>query len=116
MDAARNFQTRRHSDIIPASLRGRVGTATIVVMTASTEPAARPWGRPAVVAATLGGIGRIGFAPGTFGAAVGLVLALATATAAGWMSSASAMMRSMCRACSSMARSTTFGKFWTNAW
>ena len=85
MGAARNFRTRRHADIIPASLRGRVGTATIVVMTASTEPAARPWGRPAVVAATLGGIGRIGFAPGTFGAAVGLVLALATATAAGWM-------------------------------
>ena len=46
---------------------------------------ARPWGRPAVLMATLGGIGRIGFAPGTFGAAVGLVLSLAAATAAGWL-------------------------------
>ena len=54
-------------------------------MTAFVEPAARPWSRPAVLAATLGGIGRIGFAPGTFGAAVGLVLGLATAHAAGWL-------------------------------
>lgn len=85
MGAARNFRTERLCDIIPASLRGRVGTGTIMGMTASTEPAARPWGRPAVLIATLGGIGRIGLAPGTFGAAAGLVLSLATAMAAGWL-------------------------------
>lgn len=35
--------------------------------------------------ATLGGIGRIGFAPGTFGSVAGLLLAVATAAAAGWL-------------------------------
>jgi phosphatidylglycerophosphatase A len=54
-------------------------------MTPSTEPMTRPWDRAAVFAATLGGIGRIGFAPGTFGAAVGLVLAIGTAAAAEWL-------------------------------
>jgi phosphatidylglycerophosphatase A len=54
-------------------------------MVSSVEPAARAWSRPAVLVATLGGIGRIGFAPGTFGAAVGLVLAVAAATAAAWL-------------------------------
>ena len=54
-------------------------------MTPSTEPMTRPWDRAAVFAATLGGIGRIGFAPGTFGAAVGLVLAIGTASAAEWL-------------------------------
>jgi phosphatidylglycerophosphatase A len=43
-----------------------------------------PWFAPAVLAATAGGIGRVPFAPGTFGALVGLPLSLATATAAGW--------------------------------
>jgi phosphatidylglycerophosphatase A len=38
-----------------------------------------------VLVATLGGIGRIGFAPGTFGSVAGLLLAVATAAAAGWL-------------------------------
>ena len=54
-------------------------------MTRFTEPTPPAWNRPSVRAATLGGIGRIGFAPGTFGAAAGLLLAIATATAAGWL-------------------------------
>jgi phosphatidylglycerophosphatase A len=38
-----------------------------------------------VLVATLGWIGRIGFAPGTFGAAAGLLLAVAATAAAGWL-------------------------------
>lgn len=38
-----------------------------------------------MLVATLGWIGRIGFAPGTFGAAAGLLLAVAAAAAAGWL-------------------------------
>jgi len=37
------------------------------------------WFDPAVLVATCGGLGRIGFAPGTFGAAVGTLVALAFA-------------------------------------
>ena len=37
------------------------------------------WFDPAVLVATCGGLGRIGFAPGTFGAAAGTLLALALA-------------------------------------
>ena len=37
------------------------------------------WFDPAVLAATCGGLGRIGFAPGTFGAAAGTLIALAFA-------------------------------------
>jgi phosphatidylglycerophosphatase A len=36
-----------------------------------------PWFDPAVLAATCGGLGRIPFAPGTFGAAAGLLVSLA---------------------------------------
>ncbi|MEY3204160.1 MAG: Phosphatidylglycerophosphatase [Planctomycetota bacterium] len=40
-----------------------------------------PWRDPAVFLATCGGIGRVGFAPGTFGSLVGIPLSLAT----GWL-------------------------------
>jgi phosphatidylglycerophosphatase A len=40
-----------------------------------------PWHAPAVFLATCGGIGRVGFAPGTFGSLVGIPLSLAT----GWL-------------------------------
>ena len=40
------------------------------------------WLDPALVLATCGGVGRIPFAPGTFGSLVGLPLAVATGTAA----------------------------------
>jgi phosphatidylglycerophosphatase A len=46
----------------------------------SPSPAAPPpWLDPAVLAATCGWLGRIPFAPGTFGAAAGLVVSLALA-------------------------------------
>ncbi len=38
-----------------------------------------------MLAATLGGLGRTGFAPGTWGAAAGLLLSLAVATGAAWL-------------------------------
>jgi phosphatidylglycerophosphatase A len=44
-----------------------------------SSPAAPRWFDPAVFVATCGGLGRIGFAPGTFGAAAGVLLALAFA-------------------------------------
>ena len=40
-----------------------------------------PWFDPAVLAATCGGLGRIPFAPGTFGAAAGVIVSLAVAAA-----------------------------------
>ena len=43
--------------------------------------AATPWFAPAVFAATACGLGRVPFAPGTFGALLGLPLSLAT----GWL-------------------------------
>lgn len=43
-----------------------------------------PWHAPAVFLATCGGIGRVGFAPGTFGSLVGIPLSLAT----GWLATA----------------------------
>jgi len=42
-------------------------------------PASEPWFDPAVFVATCAGLGRIPFAPGTFGAAAGVGLALAIA-------------------------------------
>ena len=44
-----------------------------------SDAAAPRWFDPAVLVATCGGLGRIGFAPGTFGAALGTLLALAFA-------------------------------------
>ena len=84
MGAARNFRSlrvKKHH----TRLRDRFGIATIVAMTPCTEPIPRPWDRAALLVATVGGIGRIGFAPGTFGAAAGLLLSLATAMMAGWL-------------------------------
>ncbi len=43
-----------------------------------------PWSAPAVLLATCGGVGRIPFAPGTAGAALGAPLALATGVVATW--------------------------------
>ena len=40
-----------------------------------------PWFDPAVLAASCGGLGRIPFAPGTFGAAAGVIVSLAVAAA-----------------------------------
>lgn len=42
-------------------------------------PQALRWFDPAVLLATCGGLGRIGFAPGTFGAGLGVLIALALA-------------------------------------
>jgi phosphatidylglycerophosphatase A len=44
-----------------------------------------PWLDPALVAATCGWVGRMPFAPGTFGSLVGLPLSLATGAAAAWL-------------------------------
>lgn len=46
-------------------------------------PAGTPWFAPAVFVATACGLGRVPFAPGTFGSLLGLPLALAT----GWLAS-----------------------------
>mgnify|MGYP006279968333 CR=1 FL=1 len=43
-------------------------------MHAPDAPTAEPWNHPAVLAATLGGVGRAPLAPGTFGAVAGLAL------------------------------------------
>lgn len=43
------------------------------------DPVSPRWFDPAVLLATCGGLGRIGFAPGTFGAAAGTLLAWAVA-------------------------------------
>jgi len=50
-------------------------------MTAPAPTSALPakWFDPAVLLATCGGLGRIGFAPGTFGAAAGAIVALGMA-------------------------------------
>jgi phosphatidylglycerophosphatase A len=45
--------------------------------------ASPPWFAPAVLAATAGGIGRVPFAPGTFGALLGVPLSLGIASLAG---------------------------------
>ena len=47
--------------------------------TTRSDPDTPRWFDPAVLAATCGGLGRIGFAPGTFGAAAGTLIALAFA-------------------------------------
>jgi phosphatidylglycerophosphatase A len=54
-------------------------------MPAEPHPPRVPWLDPALIAATCGWLGRIPFAPGTFGSLVGLPLSLATGTAAGWL-------------------------------
>jgi phosphatidylglycerophosphatase A len=43
------------------------------------RPGGTPWLDPAVFAATCGGLGRIPFAPGTFGAALGVIASVALA-------------------------------------
>lgn len=48
-------------------------------MTAAPETVAARWWHPAVIVATLGGLGRARFAPGTLGSAAGLALAFAAA-------------------------------------
>jgi phosphatidylglycerophosphatase A len=51
-------------------------------MAATSEhepPGGTPWFDPAVFAATCGGLGRIPFAPGTFGAALGVAVSVALA-------------------------------------
>jgi phosphatidylglycerophosphatase A len=53
-------------------------------MIAAPETDAPAWWHPAVLVATLGGLGRAGFAPGTWGAAAGLLLASAVALGAAW--------------------------------
>ncbi len=45
----------------------------------TSTPAAPRWFDPAALLATCGGLGRIGFAPGTFGAALGTLVALSLA-------------------------------------
>lgn len=42
-----------------------------------SDPTSPRWSDPAVLLATCGGLGMIGFAPGTFGAAVGVVITMA---------------------------------------
>ena len=49
--------------------------------TTPSTPDRPDWFDPAVLAATCGGLGRIPFAPGTFGAAAGVALSLAVAAA-----------------------------------
>lgn len=53
------------------------------------------WSDPAVLLATCGGLGRVPFAPGTFGAAVGLPLAIACAAAASWLAGGSPWSRTV---------------------
>lgn len=53
---------------------------------APTDPASPRWWSPALLAATCGGVGRIPFAPGTCGAALGLPLAWAVGSFAAWIS------------------------------
>lgn len=54
-------------------------------MPAPDHPVAVPWLDPSLLVATCGWVGRIPFAPGTFGSLVGLPLSLATGTAAAWL-------------------------------
>jgi phosphatidylglycerophosphatase A len=54
-------------------------------MPAEPHPPRVPWLDPALIAATCGWLGRIPFAPGTFGSLVGLPLSLATGRAAAWL-------------------------------
>lgn len=48
----------------------------------TADGAGPPWFAPAVLLATAGGLGRVPFAPGTFGALLGLPLALVTGAGA----------------------------------
>lgn len=52
------------------------------VMPAAHPPPPVPWLAPSLLVATCGWVGRIPFAPGTFGSLVGLPLSLATGAAA----------------------------------
>lgn len=54
-------------------------------MPEAAQPPRVPWLDPVLIAATCGWLGRIPFAPGTFGSLVGLPLSLATGTVAGWL-------------------------------
>jgi phosphatidylglycerophosphatase A len=54
-------------------------------MPANPVPPRVPWLDSSLLVATCGWLGRIPFAPGTFGSLVGLPLSLATGTAAGWL-------------------------------
>jgi len=54
-------------------------------MPAESPPPHTPWLDPSLLVATCGWLGRIPFAPGTFGSVVGLPLSLATGTAAAWL-------------------------------
>jgi phosphatidylglycerophosphatase A len=54
-------------------------------MPANPDPPRVPWLDPALLVATCGWMGRIPFAPGTFGSLVGLPLSLATGSAAAWL-------------------------------
>jgi phosphatidylglycerophosphatase A len=51
----------------------------MVVTTEHEPPGGTPWFDPAVFVATCGGLGRIPFAPGTFGAALGVAASVALA-------------------------------------
>lgn len=62
-------------------------------VTKTGADSAVPWLAPALVAATLGGIGRAPFAPGTWGSLVGLPLSLATGAVATWLAGAVAPPR-----------------------
>jgi phosphatidylglycerophosphatase A len=53
-------------------------------MNTAPESVAAAWWHPAVLVATLGGLGRAGFAPGTWGAAAGMLLSAAIATGSAW--------------------------------
>ena len=55
------------------------------IMPAEPSPPPSPWLDPSLIVATCGWVGRIPFAPGTFGSLVGLPLSLATGAAAAWM-------------------------------
>ena len=54
-------------------------------MTSPTQSRRIPWLDPSLLVATCGWVGRIPFAPGTFGSLVGLPLSLATGAVATWL-------------------------------
>jgi phosphatidylglycerophosphatase A len=56
-----------------------------LVMPDAPSPPHSPWLDPSLIVATCGWVGRIPFAPGTFGSLVGLPLSLATGAAAAWL-------------------------------
>ena len=68
-----------------ARLQGTMGGMPVTADSdgSAAATAGTPWWAPAVFAATACGLGRVPFAPGTFGALLGLPLSLLTASAAG---------------------------------